>query len=151
LTTPSTAPLPEANMISRHVGIKRGAALVLSVLGAVLLVSCVASSSAKDKHAVFHGCSSGEVQLQELQSSGHTRFKTTGCGHEERFSCIGAKCRSGRILVVRQYAAEQKCKLNKVETEEPEPGHFVAQGCGKTVGFVCQEVPNEVLKCEHNK
>ena len=124
------------------------AAWLFLLLGAYSASGCFSSSSAKDKHAVFHGCDSSNVQLEEVPSTGHTRYKTKGCGHEETFSCIGAKCRSARILVVRHYAADQKCKLEQVQTTEPEPNQFVASGCEKERRYFCKEVPNDVLQCD---
>jgi hypothetical protein len=109
---------------------------------------CFSSNAAKDKHAVFHGCDTSNVELVEVPSTGHTRYQTKGCGHEEVFSCIGAKCRSARILVARHYAADQKCKLEQVSTSEPEPNQFVASGCAREQRYACKEVPDDVLQCD---
>lgn len=122
-----------------------------SALGLLLLSAingCFSSGAAKDKHAVFHGCDSSNVELEEVPSTGHTRYRTKGCGHEEVFSCIGAKCRSARILVARHYAADQKCKLEQVRTNESEPNQFAASGCAQERRYTCKEVPDDVLQCD---
>jgi hypothetical protein len=130
---------------------RAGAVLGVVVGSALVLTACFSSSSAKDKHAVFHDCPSSSVTLQELPSEGHTRYKTSGCGHEEVFSCIAAKCRSARILVLRQHAADFNCKLEKITTEEPSEGSFVSKGCGKTGHYTCREVDRDVIKCDKQK
>ncbi len=135
---------------SKPAGRRLAQVVVLGALG-LSLSACFSSSSAKDKHAVFHGCSSSQVTLQEIPTEGHTRYKTSGCGHDEVFSCIAAKCRSARILVARQHAADFKCKLEEVTTEEPSEYQFVSQGCGKTGYYQCSEVDRDVIACEKQK
>jgi len=114
----------------------------------VLTSGCLSSNSAKDKHATFHHCKAKEVTLQKLPSSGHAKYRTTGCGHEETFSCIAAKCRSARILVVRQHAAEHKCKPEDVSAQESADGKVSVSGCGAEASYVCREIGDDVLDCK---
>lgn len=121
------------------------------MLLAGLLAGCLGSGFAKDSHAVFHGCKSSDVDLEELPNDGHNKFRSKGCGHEEIYYCILGKCRSGRILSVRHHAAEHNCKLDQITTEEPSAMEFVTTGCGQTDRYRCREVPNEVLSCDRVK
>jgi hypothetical protein len=139
-----------SDRLTRH----RGAKSTLSLPGAVAVLAllgssgCLASIGAKDGHAVFHGCKSGDVELVEVPSEGHTKYKSVGCGHEEVFVCIAAKCRSGRILSIRHHAAAHNCKMDQITTQEPSPDEFETTGCGQTSRYRCKEVPNQVLKCD---
>lgn len=112
------------------------------------LPACLGSIGVKEKHAAFHGCSSGKVELEELLNEGHTKFKSQGCGHEEVYYCIVGKCISPRILSVRHHAAKHDCKVQEIATQEPTPNEFVTNGCGKTDRYRCREVPDDVVQCD---
>ena len=111
------------------------------------LTSCFSTSSAKDKHANFHHCNSSAIQVEETEVNGQTAFRTTGCGHDELFYCIGAKCRSPRILAVRLFSAAQSCKEAEVRTEEESGDIWAVSGCGKSTRYHCPRVPRQVVEC----
>lgn len=113
-----------------------------------LLLACLGSLGVKEKHAAFHQCSSSDVHLEEVPNEGHTMFRSKGCGQQEVYYCIVAKCISPRILSVRHHAAEHDCKVGEITTEEPSPNEFVTRGCGKSDRYRCKEVPSDVVRCE---
>jgi hypothetical protein len=121
-----------------------------ALVGVAFVLSGCSGTMAADKHASFYHCDSGQVTTEELPSTGHTKLKTVGCGHEEVFYCIGAKCRSARILAIREFAGANGCTDDKTTaTAEGEDGMtWVASGCDKTQKYQCKEVPNEVIQCE---
>ncbi len=123
----------------------------LAIVLAALSTGCLGSLGVKEKHAAAHKCSSGDVTLKELDNEGHKKYQSTGCGHEEIYYCIVAKCRSPRILSVRHHAAEHNCKMEDITTEEPSANEFVTTGCGKTERYKCEEVPDDVVSCERVK
>ncbi len=121
------------------------------LLLAVTSTGCLGSLGVKEKHAAVHKCSSGDVTLKELENDGHAKYQSTGCGHEEIYYCILAKCRSPRVLSVRHHAAKHNCKMEEITTEEPSPNEFVTTGCGKTDRYRCKEVPDDVVACDRVK
>ncbi len=122
-----------------------------AVLGALLTTACLSNVALKEKHANFHHCDSGDVSVEDLPSDGYAKYRTEGCGHEETFYCIVAKCRSGRILSIRHHAAKYNCKMEEISTEEPSPMLFATTGCGHTDRYYCKEAKNEVLSCQLQK
>lgn len=121
-----------------------------AIVGVSLALSGCSGTMAADKHASFYHCDSGQVTSEELPSTGHTKLKTTGCGHEEVFYCIGAKCRSPRILAIRLFAGDHACTDDQTTaTAEGEDGMvWLASGCDKSQKYRCKEVPREVIQCD---
>jgi len=113
----------------------------------LLAVACFSSSSAATKHADFYHCSANEVTTRDVEMDGSSSIETSGCGHQEVFVCIGAKCRSARLLAVRVFGAQLSCHEDQVRTEGG-PNEFVASGCGKTAKIQCTRVPNEIFDCK---
>ena len=121
-----------------------------SVVSAVALVmgGCFSHSSAKDRHADFYGCPSGEVTTQDVETQGHAQVRTVGCGHEDLFYCIGAKCRSPKILSLKLFSADEACPVEQGTAADGGQGTWTVTGCGKTRKYHCVEVPNEVIRCD---
>jgi hypothetical protein len=124
--------------------------LKLSVVGFVALVvgGCFSHSSAKDRHANFYGCPSAEVTTQDVEAQGHAQVRTVGCGHEDLFYCIGAKCRSPKILALKLFSADEACPVEQSAATEQGQGTWAVTGCGKTKKYRCVEVANEVIHCD---
>ncbi len=114
---------------------------------ALVLTACFSTNSATQKHADFHHCDPGAVEAAEVDVSGKKMIQTNGCGHQELFFCVGAKCRSPRLLTVRLFSAKHKCQEAQVQTTS-EGETWTANGCGKTARYHCVEVPQEVAQCQ---
>ncbi len=123
-------------------GLWAGAVLTLAFLGAC------SGANVQGKHAKFHGCSSDDVKVTEVESEGHTRLDTSGCGAEETYYCIGMKCRSPRLLAISHYSVEHKCKEQDVKTKSDDGMTFKLSGCGKKDTYACKQVDNEVIDCK---
>lgn len=117
-------------------------------LACLSVMGCFGSSSAATKHADFHHCSSSDVKTEEIQVDGRSAFKTIGCGKEEVFFCIGAKCRSPRILAVRKFAASESCPEASLTTAAQGADGWTVSGCSKSITYRCREVPDEVVDCQ---
>ncbi|MEN9577513.1 MAG: hypothetical protein RJA70_522 [Pseudomonadota bacterium] len=128
-------------------GVRCGAAL------GVLLASVVGCSGANvaGKHAKFHGCSDDDVVVTEVPSEGHTQLVTKGCGAEETYYCIGMKCRSPRLLAISEFSVAKKCKEQEVKTTTEDGYTFKLQGCQERATYVCEQVPNDVIRCSPKK
>ena len=122
----------------------------LSVAGAVALMvgGCFSHSSAKDRHANFYGCPSAEVTTQDVEAQGRAQVRTSGCGHEDLFYCVGAKCRSPKILALKLFSADEACPVEQGAAVDEGQGIWAVTGCAKTKKYRCVEVPNEVIRCD---
>jgi len=123
-------------------------ALVPSLWVALIaLTSCALESVAREKHASFHGCPEDAVTSTEVDVGGQKYVKTEGCGTTEMFRCIVAKCRSPRLLVVRQFSHDESCPEGQITTTEAGT-NLSASGCGKQATYTCTDDKEDVISCE---
>jgi hypothetical protein len=108
----------------------------------------MAHSVARDKHAEFHGCAADQVQSQEVETESGPRVETTGCGKTESFVCMGAKCRSPRILSIRHHSNTNHCKHADITTQAVAPDRWKVTGCGVTQIYRCRDDSKQLVECK---
>jgi len=128
-----------------------GTKFAVTLGAAWLFAACFSGANVQGKHAKFHGCKADDVTVTEVESEGHTRLDTSGCGAQETYYCIGMKCRSPRLLAISHFSVETKCKENEVQTENKPNDVFELSGCGKQATYACQQVDNHVIDCKKTK
>ncbi len=118
------------------------------VLGLLLGASgCALQSVAREKHASFHGCASEDVTSSPVTIEGVDYVQTEGCGATETFRCIGAKCRSRRLLAIRQFSNDVGCKREGIEAVE-KAGAVRVSGCARSATYDCRDDSKQLIRCQ---
>ncbi len=144
--TPGREPRGGFNPPIRAVWVEAMKRIAASALG-IMLTACFSTHSAKQKHADFHRCAADSVHAEAVEVDGREAVRTQGCGHDELFFCIGAKCRSPRMLAVRLFSAKHSCEQDEVQTSSV-GNVWTLQGCGKEARYRCVPAPRDAVDCQ---
>jgi hypothetical protein len=112
------------------------------------LVSGCGGSGAAAEYAKVTGCDPDEVSVRSLGSNQVERFYAQGCGQNREIQCWNGKCRSPAYEVQTRHAREFGCHRNDVTAIDREEGHFVADGCGHQLSYLCAFDEISVVRCD---
>jgi hypothetical protein len=95
------------------------------------------------QHSAVHGCAENDVHVVTVEAGVSerldrvSRFRATGCGHEDIYYCRSNVCESAREVVVKRQEAEFDCRPGEVEVRSLGGGAWLADGCGERRTYNC--------------